>query len=166
MQKPAGRGLFRGRASAEGALALAPRRVLAASARAEGAFLPGGAFPAEELSFVGGTEGLRGHPDRAFGGNRIAAFSLEHRWITDERGGRLYLFADAARHDFSGRLAAGTAALSPSLESGGAAPSLARTVLSPGWEFGYGAGLRTRMASGLVGLELGRATYSSGPRRA
>lgn len=152
------RGLFRGNASAEGALALAPRRVLAASARAQGAFLSGGDFPAEELSFVGGTEGLRGHPDRAFGGNRITAFSLEHRWITDERGGRLYLFADAARHEFSGRLAAGTAALSPSVESGAtAASTLARTVLSPGWEFGYGAGLRTRMASGLVGLELGLA---------
>ena len=151
------RGLFRGRASAEGALAIAPRRVLAASAHAEGSFLSGGDFPAEELSFVGGTEGLRGHPDRAFGGNRIATFSLEHRWITDERGGRLYLFADAARHDFSGGLAAGTAALSSAVASGGAAPSLARTVLSPGWEFGYGAGLRTRMASGLVGLELGLA---------
>jgi outer membrane protein assembly factor BamA len=151
------RGLFRGHASAEGVVALSPRRVLAASARATGAFLPGGDFPAEELAFVGGSEGLRGHRDRAFGGSRVAALSLEQRWITDDRGGRLYLFADAARHDLAGALAAGSVALPPSLESGGAAPSLARTVLSPGWEFGYGAGLRTRMASGLVGLELGFA---------
>lgn len=151
------RGLFRGHAAAEGVLALAPRRVLAASARATGAFLPGGDFPAEEVAFVGGSEGLRGHRDRAFGGNRVAALSLEHRWITDDRGGRLYLFADAARHDLARALAAGSAALPPALASGGTTPSLARTVLSPGWEFGYGAGLRTRMASGLVGLELGFA---------
>jgi len=152
---PETRGLFRGSTSAAGVVALAPRRALAASARAEGVFLSGGDFPAEELLFVGGSEGLRGHRDRAFGGSRIAALSVEHRWITDDRGGRLYLFADAARHDLAGALAAGTAALPPTLDSGGAAASLARTVLSPGWEFGYGAGLRTKMASGLVGLELG-----------
>jgi hypothetical protein len=27
--------------------------------------------------------------------------------------------------------------------------------LSDGWELGYGAGLQTRMASGLMGVELG-----------
>ena len=39
----------------------------------------------------------------------------------------------------------------------GAAASLARTELNPGWEVGYGAGLKTRMASGVAGLELGLA---------
>lgn len=151
------RGLFRGEVKAEAAATLGTRRVLYASARGAGVFLPGETFPAEELAFVGGSEGLRGHRDRAFAGSRIASVTLEHRWITDARGGRLYLFTDAARHDLDARLAAGSVALPPSLTTGGAAVSLARTVLSPGWEFGYGAGLRTRMASGLVGLELGMA---------
>jgi hemolysin activation/secretion protein len=123
------------------------------SARGRGAFLGGDAFPAEELYFVGGSEGLRGHRDRAFAGSRVAAASIEHRWITDDSGGRLYLFTDAARHDLPGARSHGGISLGPS--SGGG--SLARTVLSPGWEFGYGAGLRTKMASGLVGLELGFA---------
>lgn len=39
----------------------------------------------------------------------------------------------------------------------GAPASLARTELSTGWDLGYGAGLRTRMASGVAGLELGLA---------
>jgi len=151
------RALFRGNASIESAVALARGRVLAFAAHAAGAFLPGGDLPAEELVFVGGSEGLRGHRDRAFGGSRVAAFSLEHRWITDERGGRLYLFADAARHDLTGTLAAGGAVLPTTGDGTAAASSLARTVLSPGWEFGYGAGLRTRMASGLVDLNLGFA---------
>jgi len=179
------RGVFRGVASAEGVLALAPKRVLSVSARGAGTILtdgraasdpsaPSRSYPAEDLYFLGGSEGLRGHRDRAYAGSRIATFSLEHRWITDERGGRLYLFADAARHDLSDPLAAGTASLAagtaslawssaasgadPASQAAGvSAPSLARTVLSPGWEFGYGAGLRTRVASGLVGLELGFA---------
>jgi outer membrane protein assembly factor BamA len=151
------RGVFRGDAGAEWASGLGPRRALYASLRAEGVSLPGEGYPAEELRFVGGSEGLRGHRDRAFGGNRILAATLEHRWITDARGGRVYVFADAARHDLEAPLAAGTAALPPSVASGGSAASLARTVLSPGWEFGYGAGLRTRVASGLVGLDLGLA---------
>jgi hypothetical protein len=157
MANEAGRSLFRGDLALEGAAHLGPRRALYAAVRGAGALLSGEEYPAEELFFVGGSEGLRGHRDRAFAGSRIAATSIEHRWITDDRGGRLYLFADAARHDLAAPLAAGTAALPPSLASGGAAVSLARTVLSPGWEFGYGAGLRTRMASGLVGLELGFA---------
>jgi len=149
------RRLFRGDVALEGAFAQGPRRAVVVGARGRGAFLGGDVFPAEELFFLGGTEGLRGHRDRAFAGSRVASASIEHRWITDERGGRLYLFADAARHDFAAKLGAGTVPLSPS--SGGAGASLARTVLSPGWEFGYGAGLKTRMASGLVGLELGFA---------
>ncbi|MGE5179123.1 MAG: BamA/TamA family outer membrane protein [Bacteroidota bacterium] len=149
------RGLARADVALEGAFALAPGRVLAASVRGAGTFLSKGGFPAEELRFVGGSEGLRGHADRAFGGSRVATFSLEQRWITDDRGGRVYLFADAARHDLLGALEAGTAAIAAPVA--GTASSLARTVLSPGWEFGYGAGLRTRMASGLVGLELGFA---------
>ncbi|HEX7079015.1 MAG TPA: BamA/TamA family outer membrane protein [Candidatus Eisenbacteria bacterium] len=149
------RRLFRGDLSLQAARPLGVRRVLYASARAQETILPGDAFPAEELLYLGGSEGLRGHDDRAFGGNRIASFTLEHRWITDDRGGRLYLFGDAARHDLDATLQAGTASILPT--SAGAAASLARTVLSRGWEFGYGAGLRTRMAAGLVGLELGFA---------
>jgi hypothetical protein len=150
------RGLFRGDLELAGARRLGLRRALAMSVHARGASLNGGTFPAEELSFLGGSEGLRGHPDRAFAGSRIVSGSIEQRWITDDRGGRLYLFADAAGHDLTQPLAAGSVALP--LSSGAAAStSLARTVLSPGWEFGYGAGLRSRMASGLVGLELGIA---------
>ncbi|HLQ67811.1 MAG TPA: BamA/TamA family outer membrane protein [Candidatus Limnocylindrales bacterium] len=152
---PASHGLFRGDVAIEGAVPAGPDRAIVASARGRGAFLGGDAFPAEELFFVGGSEGLRGHPDRAFAGSRVAVASIEHRWITDERGGRLYLFGDAARHELPKPLAAGSVALPAA--SGGSAASLARTVLSRGWEFGYGAGLRTRMASGLVGLELGFA---------
>ncbi len=147
------RGLFRGDLALEGAFSGGARRAVVVSARGRGAFLGGDAFPAEELYFVGGSEGLRGHRDRAFAGSRVVSASIEHRWITDENGGRLYLFTDAARHELGATLHNGVISLAPS--SGGA--SLARTVLSPGWEFGYGAGLRTKMASGLVGLELGFA---------
>jgi hypothetical protein len=150
------RGLFRGDLELVGAKRLGPRRALALSLHASGASLDGGTFPAEELSFLGGSEGLRGHPDRAFAGSRIVSGSIEQRWITDDRGGRLYLFLDAAGHDLTQPLAAGSVSL-PSSSGVAASSSLARTVLSPGWEFGYGAGLRTRMASGLVGLELGLA---------
>ena len=147
------RGLFRGDVALEGAFPGGPRRAVVVSARGRGAFLGGDAFPAEELYFVGGSEGLRGHRDRAFAGSRVAAASIEHRWITDDNGGRLYLFTDAARHELGATLHNGVISLAPSSGAG----SLARTVLSPGWEFGYGAGLRTKMASGLVGLELGFA---------
>lgn len=149
------RGLFRGDFELAGVSRLGPRRALAMSVHARGAALNGGTFPAEELSFLGGSEGLRGHPDRAFAGSRVVSGSIEQRWITDDRGGRLYLFADAAGHDLTRPLAAGSVPLPSS--GAAASASLARTMLSPGWEFGYGAGLRTRMASGLVGLELGLA---------
>jgi hypothetical protein len=74
---------------------------------------------------------------------------VEHRWLTDPAGGRAYLFADAARHDLDRPASAGTAI------PGSAAAALARTEWRPGWEFGYGAGLRARVAAGLVGVELG-----------
>ncbi len=147
-------------ARADGAIAVASplgeRRALYGAVRYESVSLPGGDFPAEELRFVGGSEGLRGHRNRAYGGDRIFAATVEHRWIGDDQGGRVYLFADAARHDFGRTLAAGTASLGGSV-SGGAAESIARTVLRSGWDFGYGAGLKSRVASGLVGLELGLA---------
>jgi hypothetical protein len=37
----------------------------------------------------------------------------------------------------------------------GASTTLARTELSDGWELGYGAGIKTPVASGVAGLELG-----------
>jgi hypothetical protein len=119
------------------------------SARAEGVSLDGETFPVEELRYVGGGEGLRGHRDRAFGGSRIASFTIEHRWIADPSGGRSYLFADAALHELDRPLAAGASV------PGSAASALARTELSNGWDFGYGAGLRTRVAAGMVGVEIG-----------
>jgi hypothetical protein len=139
------------------ASALGERRALYGSVRFESVSLPGGDFPAEELRFVGGNEGLRGHRNRAYGGDRILAATVEHRWIGDEQGGRFYLFADAARHEFGRTLSAGTASLGGFVSGGGAAESIARTVLRSGWDFGYGAGLKSRVASGLVGLELGLA---------
>ena len=145
----ASRSLSRGSLGVEGALPRGDGAALFASARAEGTSLGGGSFPAEELHYVGGNEGLRGHRERAFAGSRIAAFTLEHRWLTDSNGGRAYLFADAAWHELARPLAAGVSA------PGSAAAALARTELSDGWDFGYGAGLRTRAASGTVGVELG-----------
>ena len=145
----ASRSLSRGSIEMEGALPRGGGAALYASARAEGTSLGGGSFPAEELHYVGGNEGLRGHRERAFAGSRIAAFTLEHRWLTDPNGGRAYLFADAAWHELARPLAAGVSA------PGSAAAALARTELSDGWDFGYGAGLRTRAASGTVGVELG-----------
>jgi outer membrane protein assembly factor BamA len=143
------RRLARGSLRLEGALPRGAASAFYASARAEGALLGGETFPVEELRYAGGSDGLRGHRDHAFAGSRIAAFTLEHRWITDPFGGRAYLFADAAHHALDGDLAAGTAA------PGSTAAALARTELSRGWDFGYGAGLRVRVAAGLVGVELG-----------
>jgi hypothetical protein len=152
--------LRRDLARADGSIAVASplgeRRALYGAVRFESVSLPGGDFPAEELRFVGGSEGLRGHRNRAYGGDRILAATVEHRWIGDDQGGRVYLFADAARHEFSRTLSAGTASLG-GYQGGGAAESIARTVLRSGWDFGYGAGLKSRVASGLVGLELGFA---------
>ena len=151
------RDLARADGSISAAAPLGERRALYGAVRFESVSLPGGDFPAEELRFVGGSEGLRGHRNRAYGGDRILAATVEHRWIGDDRGGRVYLFADAARHEFSRTLSAGTASLAGTQSGGGAAESIARTVLRSGWDFGYGAGLKSRVASGLVGLELGFA---------
>jgi hypothetical protein len=147
----ASRRLLRGLASISSAVSLGGPRVLYGSVRAEGVSLGAGDFPVEELRYVGGSEGLRGHRDRAYAGNGIVVFNLEQRWITDARGGRAYFFLDAARHTLDAPVTAGVAA------GTGASASLARTELSPGWELGYGAGLRTRMASGVAGLEFGLA---------
>jgi outer membrane protein assembly factor BamA len=151
------RDLARTDGSIAAASPLGDHRALYGAVRFESVSLPGGDFPAEELRFVGGSEGLRGHRDRAYGGDRIFAATVEHRWIGDERGGRVYLFADAARHEFSRTLSAGTASLAGTRIGSGAAESIARTVLRSGWDFGYGAGLKSRVASGLVGLEFGFA---------
>jgi outer membrane protein assembly factor BamA len=143
------RGLLREGATLQTAAPLGGHRVFYARARAEQVTLGEGAFPAEELLYLGGSNGLRGHRDRAYAGNRILAMSLEQRWITSATGGRAYVFFDAARHELDAPVEAGV------VTSPGSTSSLARTVLSDGWEMGYGAGLLTRMASGLVGLELG-----------
>ena len=142
------RTLLSGRAAAAGAASLGGSRVLFGSVRAERVSLGSGDFPAEELRYLGGSEGLRGHRDRAFGGSRIVAATLEHRWVTDARGGRAFLFFDAGGHALDAPVSAGVVAP-------GASTSLARTELSDGWDFGYGAGLQARMASGLMGLTLG-----------
>ena len=143
------RGVARGSLLLEGAAPRGRSAVLYASARGEGTSLGGETFPAEELHYVGGNEGLRGHKERAFAGSRIAAFTLEHRWITGPGGARAFLFADAAWHELDRPLAAGSSA------PGSAAAALARTELSNGWDFGYGAGLRARAAAGIVGVEIG-----------
>jgi hypothetical protein len=142
------RTLLSGRVAAAGAASLGGSRVLFGAVRAERVSLGAGDFPAEELRYLGGAEGLRGHRDRAFGGNRIVAATVEHRWITDPRGGRAFLFADMGGHALDAPVSAGTSPL-------GSSASLARTELSDGWDFGYGAGLQARMASGLMGLTLG-----------
>lgn len=142
------RTLLSGRVAAAGAASLGGSRVLFGAVRAERVSLGAGDFPAEELRYLGGSEGLRGHRDRAFGGNRIVAATVEHRWITDSRGGRAFLFADMGGHALDAPVSAGTSPL-------GSSASLARTELSDGWDFGYGAGLQARMASGLMGLTLG-----------
>lgn len=142
------RTLLTGRATAAAAASLGGSRVLYAAARAERVSLGSGDFPAEELRYLGGSEGLRGHRDRAFAGSRIVAATIEHRWLTDARGGRAFLFLDAGGHALDAPVSTGVAAL-------GASTSLARTELSDGWDFGYGAGLQARMASGLMGLTLG-----------
>lgn len=143
------RPVLRGAASLAAVASLGGPRVLYGSVRAEQVSFEGGDFPAEELRYLGGSEGLRGHRDRAYAGNRILKFNFEQRWITDPRGGRAYLFLDVARHSLDAPLSAGVA-LVP-----GAMTSLARTELSDGWELGYGAGLKTPVASGVAGLELG-----------
>jgi hypothetical protein len=76
--------------------------------------------------------------------------TLEHRWVTGPRGARVFLFVDGARHDLGVPVEAGSARATPDLGA-----SLARTELSPGWEFGYGAGLRSPIRAGTVGIELG-----------
>lgn len=151
------RGVWRGRALLASAASLGGSRVLFGSVRAEEVRLGDGDFPIEELRYLGGTEGLRGHRDRAFAGNRILAMTLEHRWITDPRGGRAYLFVDGGAHQLDAPLQAGAPAnaLLSAEASSASSATLSRTELSDGWELGYGAGLQTRMASGLMGVELG-----------
>jgi hemolysin activation/secretion protein len=144
------RPLLRGGISWQAAHPTGSNRALYAALRAEQIRLGGDAIPAEELRFVGGSEGLRGHRDREFAGDRILAMTLEHRWITGPRGGRVFLFADGARHELSQAVEAGSARGIP-----GGGVALARTELSPGWDFGYGAGLRSPTPAGTVGVELG-----------
>jgi len=67
----------------------------------------------------------------------------------------VFLFVDGARHELSVPIEAGSARGLPDLGS-----SLARTELSTGWEFGYGAGLRSPIRAGTVGIELGLAPGS------
>jgi len=57
---------------------------------------------------------------------------------------------DGARHELTQPVEAGSARGIP-----GGAGDLARTELSDGWDFGYGAGLRNPIGSGTVGIELG-----------
>ena len=170
------RGVARALFSGAAAIPTGRSRTLVAALRLSRVALGGaGGFPAEELQFLGGSEGLRGHADRAFAGDRILAGSLEHRWIGAGES-RTYLFLDAAYHGLGAPLVAGAVPVPSALVGGvgaglgagsgagfgGATPSsLARTQLSNGWEFGYGAGLRTRLASGAVGIELGFAPGAS-----
>jgi hemolysin activation/secretion protein len=142
--------MLRGTFTWEAAVSTGAARAVYAAMRAERVSLGGGAIPAEELRFLGGGEGLRGHRDRAFAGDRVVAMTLEHRWVTGPRGGRVFLFVDGARHDLGVPVEAGSAR---AISDFGA--SLARTELSPGWEFGYGAGLRSPIRAGTVGIELG-----------
>jgi hypothetical protein len=146
------RGLLRGALAWEAAQPTGKSRALYAAVRAERVSLGGEALPAEELRFLGGSEGLRGHRDREFAGDRILAMTLEHRWLTGPRGGRVFLFLDAARHALSVPVEAGSAR-----GTGDLGVSLARTELSTGWDFGYGAGLRSPIRAGAVGIELGLA---------
>ena len=145
------RPLLRGSASLASAASLGGSRVLFGSVHAEQVTLKGGDFPTEELLYLGGSEGLRGHRDRAYAGNRIFGFTMEQRWITDPRGGRAYLFLDGAGHSLDAPLSSGV------VVAGGGSTSLARTELSDGWELGYGAGIKTPVASGVAGLEFGLA---------
>jgi outer membrane protein assembly factor BamA len=143
------RGLLRGAMDLAAAVPLGGPRVFAVHAHGERVSLGSGDFPVEELRYLGGSEGLRGHRDRAYAGNRILAINLEQRWLTDPRGGRAFLFFDAGYHSLDASLGTGSA-------TGASAPaSLARTELSTGWEMGYGAGIQTHMASGLAALTLG-----------
>jgi outer membrane protein assembly factor BamA len=152
------RGLLRASIELQGAAPLGASRAVFASIRADAVTVGGGdGFPAEELRYLGGSEGLRGHSDRAYAGDRVLAASLEHRWLA-AGDSRTYLFLDAGYHGLGGPVAAGGSPLSLGDGALAARPaSLARTELSGGWEFGYGAGLRTRLASGSVGIELGLA---------
>ena len=143
------RGLLRGAADLAAAIPLGGPRVFAMHARGERVSLGSGDFPVEELRYLGGSEDLRGHRDRAYAGNRILAINLEQRWLTDPRGGRAFLFFDAGYQSLDAPLGTGLAT------GVGAPASLARTELSPGWEMGYGAGIQTHMASGLAALTLG-----------
>jgi len=146
------RGLWSASLAWEAARSTGKNRVLYAAVRAEGVSLGGEAVPAEELRFLGGSEGLRGHRDREFAGDRILATTLEHRWLTGPRGGRVFLFVDGARHELTAPVEAGSARGIPDLGA-----SLARTELSTGWDFGYGAGLRSPVGAGTVGIEVGFA---------
>jgi outer membrane protein assembly factor BamA len=149
------RGVLRGKVELASAASLGGSRVLFGSVRAEEVRLGDGDFPIEELRYLGGSEGLRGHRDRAFAGNKILAMTLEHRWITDPRGGRAYLFVDGGAHALDAPLQAGVPAGTVDASVASVSTTLSRTELSDGWEMGYGAGLQTRMASGLMGVEFG-----------
>jgi len=94
---------------------------------------PGGSVPIEEQFYLGGSRTLRGYREDQFRGSRIAWSNLEYRYLTGRRS-RLFLFLDvgwisnrdATTHRWNDL-----------------------------WKMGYGLGIRTQTALGIVGIDYG-----------
>ena len=94
---------------------------------------PGNSVPIEEQFYLGGSRTLRGYREDQFRGSRIAWSNLEYRYLTGRRS-RLFLFLDAGW--ISNR-------------------DPATHHWKDLWKLGYGLGIRTQTALGIIGIDYG-----------
>ena len=94
---------------------------------------PGGDVPVEEQFYLGGSRTLRGYREDQFRGSRIAWSNLEYRYIMGRRS-RLFVFLDTGW-----------------ISNREKTPHAWRNL----FKFGYGFGIRTQTALGIVGLDYG-----------
>ncbi|NOY78918.1 MAG: BamA/TamA family outer membrane protein [Calditrichaeota bacterium] len=94
---------------------------------------PGNFVPVEEQFYLGGSRTLRGYREDQFRGSRIAWSNLEYRYVMGRRS-RLFLFLD------TGWISA---------------KNQTTRQWQNVWKLGYGLGIRTQTAVGIVGIDYG-----------
>ena len=94
---------------------------------------PGDFVPIEEQFYLGGSRSLRGYREDQFRGSRMAWSNLEYRYVMGRRS-RLFLFLDAGWISARNQTTRHWRDL---------------------WKLGYGLGIRTQTALGIVGIDYG-----------